>query len=223
MISLLNEQEFIMRTVAPSFALVLALSLAASAAHAAEQVRAAAPFTSINVQGPISITVDAGAAQQSVRVRGSDKFLNTVTSEVVNGELRVRMRDKNFTTTHDDQRIVISMAQLRAFNAEGAGETRINNVRGERLDVNYRGAGSMTINGQVKSLKMTAEGVGEVDTRALIANDVDIRFQGIGDVKVYAKDRLDAKVQGMGNLTYYGKPRTMNKSVAGIGSVNAGD
>ena len=212
-----------MRALAPSFALVLALSLAASAAQAAEQVRAAAPFTSIKVQGPISVTVDAGTAQQSVRVRGSDKFLATVISEVVNGELQVRMRDKNFTTSHADQRILISMPQLRAFNAEGAGEIKLNNIRGERLDVTYRGAGSMAINGKVKAFKMTAAGVGEVDTKALIANDVDIRFQGIGDVKVYARDKLDVTVQGMGKLSYYGKPKTMNKSIAGLGSVSAGD
>jgi opacity protein-like surface antigen len=204
-------------------ALVLALSLAATAAHAAEQVRAAAPFTSINVQGPISVTVDAGTAQQSVRVRGSDKFLNTVTSEVVNGELRIRMRDKNFSTNHDDQRIVITMPQLRAFNAEGAGEIKLNNVQGERLDVNYRGAGSMEIKGKVNTFTMTAEGVGEVDTKALIANNADIRFRGIGDVKVYAKDKLDVSVQGMGSLSYYGRPRTVNKSIAGLGSVSAGD
>ena len=203
--------------------LVLALAFSVNAAHAADQVRPAAPFTSISVQGPISVTVDAGAAQQSVLARGSDKFLNGLTSEVVNGELRLRMRDKKLNTDVGDQRIVIKMAQLRAFNAEGAGETKLNNIRGERLDVNYRGAGSMAINGQVKSLKMTAEGVGEVDTKALIANEVDIRFQGIGDVKVYAKEKLDAKVQGMGSLTYYGKPRAVNKSVQGLGSVKAGD
>ena len=133
------------------------------------------------------------------------------------------MRDKTLNNNVGDNRIVIKVAQLRAFDAEGAGEILLNNVRGERLDVNYRGAGRMEVNGQVKSLKMTAEGVGEVDTKALIANNADIRFQGVGDVKVYAKDRLDANVQGMGSLSYYGKPRTVNKSVQGIGSVSAGD
>jgi len=115
------------------------------------------------------------------------------------------------------------MPQLRAFAAEGAGEIKLNNVQGERLDVNYRGAGSMEIKGKVNTFTMTAEGVGEVDTKALIANNADIRFRGIGDVKVYAKDKLDVSVQGMGNLSYYGKPRTVNKSVAGLGSVSAGD
>jgi hypothetical protein len=217
-----QNRDIIMR----QSALVFALSLAAAAvnpASAADQSRSVAPFNSISVQGPISVTVDAGKAQQSLVLRGSDAFLREVTSEVVNGELRLRMRDKKNGKVNGDHNVVIAMPQLRAFNAEGAGENILNNVRGERLDVSYRGAGRMAINGQVKTFKMSAEGVGEVDTKALVANDVDIRFQGIGDVKVYARDRLDAKVQGMGSLTYYGKPRAVNKSVQGLGSVKAGD
>jgi hypothetical protein len=203
-------------------ALVVALSLAAFAAHADEQVRSAAPFTAISVQGPISVTVEAGTAQ-SVTVRGSDRFIKDLESEVVDGELRLRMRDKTFKSTRDDQRIVIAMPALRAFSAEGAGEIKLNKIKGERLDVNFRGAGSMDINGTVNTFKMKAEGVGQVDARTLIANNVDIRFQGVGEVQVYAKDRLDAVVQGMGSLRYYGKPRIVNKSAAGLGSVSAGD
>jgi hypothetical protein len=203
-------------------ALAAALSLTAVAAQANDQVRNAPPFKSISVQGPISVTVEAGTTQ-SLTVRGSDKFVKGLASEVVDGELRVHMLDKSFTTNKDDQRLIITMPELRAFSAEGAGEIKLNNIRGDRLDVNYKGAGSMGITGQVKSFRMKAEGVGEVNTKALIANNVDIDFKGIGDVQVYAKDKLDAVVQGMGSVKYFGNPRTVNKSVAGLGKVSAGD
>lgn len=205
--------------------LLAALALAAStatAAQAAEQVRPAAPFSSISVQGPISVTVDAGTAQ-SLTVRGNDKFVQGLVSEVVDGELRLRMRDKHFSTTSGEQRIHITLPALRAFRAEGAGEIKLNKIRGERLDVDYRGAGSMDINGTVKSFKMRAEGVGQVDAKSLVADNADIQFRGVGEVQVYARDRLDAVVHGMGSLRYYGKPRTVNKSAAGLGSVSAGD
>jgi len=203
-------------------ALVLALSLSFAAAHAAEQVRPAPAFSAIRVQGPISVTVEAGKAQ-SITVRGSDRFLAGLTSEVVDGELRLGMRDKHLSVGKGEQRVVVTLPALRAFKAEGAGETILNNIRGDRFDASYRGAGRMVINGQVKFFKMRAEGVGEVDTKGLIANEADVRFQGIGDVKVYAKDKLETVVQGMGTLTYYGKPRSINNSVNGIGSVDAGD
>jgi hypothetical protein len=166
--------------------------------------------------------VDAGKAQ-SLTMRGDARFIQDVTSEVVNGELRLRVREKKNISWKGDPRVVITMPALRAVEVEGAGEISLNQIRGERLDVNYRGAGRMAINGEVKTFRMQAEGVGEVDAKALVANDVDVGFRGIGDVKVTARNRLDAVVQGMGNLTYYGKPRTVNKTASGIGSVHAGD
>jgi len=202
-------------------ALAAALSFAATA-HADDQVRTMPAFTAISVTGPISIVVDAGKSQ-SLTLRGDARFLHDVTSEVVDGQLRLSVREKKNISWHGDPRVVITVPALRAVEVEGAGEIRLNQIRGERLDVNYRGAGSMNINGDVKTFKMQAEGVGEVDAKALAANDVDIRFRGIGDVKVTAKNRLDAVVQGMGKVTYYGKPRSVNKSASGIGSVEAGD
>jgi hypothetical protein len=204
-----------------TFAVAAAFSLAATA-HADDQVRSMPAFTAISVQGPISVTVDAGKAQ-SLTMRGDARFIQDVTSEVVNGELRLRVREKKNISWKGDPRVVITMPALRAVEVEGAGEISLNQIRGERLDVNYRGAGRMAINGEVKTFRMQAEGVGEVDAKALVANDVDVGFRGIGDVKVTARNRLDAVVQGMGNLTYYGKPRTVNKTASGIGSVHAGD
>lgn len=202
--------------------LAIALSLAAVAAHADEQVRTLAPFTSISVQGPVNIVVDAGATQ-AVSVQGSAKFLQELSSEVVDGELRLRMRNNRNTVTLGEARVVIAMPQLRAFEAAGAGETKLNNIKGERLAVRYRGAGSMRISGAVDTFKMQAEGVGDVDATTLIARNADVRFQGIGDIKVHAKEKLDVAVQGLGSLTYFGKPHTVTKSVAGLGTVRAGD
>jgi len=81
----------------------------------------------------------------------------------------------------------------------------------------------MKIAGKVKQLNLQAQGVGEVDARKLIAQDANVTFQGIGTVDIYASGKLDAQVNGMGELRYYGHPKTVNKSVSGIGSVKAGD
>lgn len=202
--------------------LTLAAALLLScAAQADDQVRSVPPFTSMKVQGPINVELKAGTAQ-SLTVRGDENFARGLVSEVVNGELRVHMRDKGVKATRQEQRIVVTVPALRAFSAEGAGEIRLDNIRGERFDVDYRGAGSMRLAGEVKSFRMTAEGVGEVNARGLVADKVDVRFRGIGDVQVYARQELDAVVQGVGSLTYFGKPPVVNKSASGLGSVTAG-
>ncbi|MGZ8295525.1 MAG: head GIN domain-containing protein [Telluria sp.] len=200
--------------------LAVLLCFASVSALADEQVRKVAQFKSISNTGPVNLLVEAGKPF-SVTVQGDSKFVSRVTTEVVNGELRIDMNENSNVTLRKHDRVVVTMPALSGFRAEGAGDTRLNNVQGDRLDVDYRGAGILVINGKVRQLRIDAEGVGEVDTRSLIAQDADVSFQGIGSVSIHAQNKLNANVEGMGSLTYYGNPRIVNKSVSGIGSVTA--
>lgn len=200
--------------------LAAVLSIASMTAHADEQVRSVTPFKGISVHGPVSLTVEAGKSY-SLKVYGDPRFIERVTSEVVDGELRLDMKDSKRNSIESSDRVVVTMPALQTFKGEGAGVMRLNNVRGERLDVNYRGAGRLAIDGEVRELRLRAQGVGEVDTKALLAQEADVSFEGIGSVNIYAREKLNANVRGMGNLTYYGNPRVVNKSVSGIGSVVA--
>ncbi|MGF6183296.1 hypothetical protein ABIB42_004351 [Massilia sp. UYP32] len=203
-------------------AIAALLTLASLSAQAAEQVRNVTPFKTIDARGPVSLVVEVGKAH-SVRVEGNQKFIERVTTEVVNGELRLGFEDKNTNNINikDGERVVVTMPELASFRGEGAGLMVLNNVRGEHFDVNYRGAGSLQMNGRVGHLRLNAEGVGEVVAKDLVAQDADVTFRGIGEVSVHAKNRLNASVQGLGNLTYYGKPQSVSRSVSGIGNVTA--
>ncbi len=200
---------------------LLPLFFSSTLALADEQVRKLPAFNAINSKGPISIALEAGKAQ-TLSVKGSDTFLANLVTEVVNGELMVSLKDKNFKSTSGDPRITITLPALRQLKVEGAGDATLRNIDGERIDISYQGAGSLTASGKIKWLRLKAQGVGQIDTRELKAEHVDVEFEGIGTVKVYASDLLNAVVEGMGSLIYYGNPRTFHKSVQGIGSVSAG-
>ena len=200
--------------------LAAVLSLASMSAHADEQVRSVTPFKGIAVHGPVSLVVEAGKSF-SLKVQGDPRFIERVSSEVVDGELRLDMKDSTRNSLENTDRVVVTLPSLQTFKGEGAGVMRLTKVRGERLDVNYRGAGRLTIDGEVRELRLRAQGVGEVDTRALLAQEANVSFEGIGSVNIHARDKLNANVRGMGNLTYHGNPRVVNKSVSGIGSVVA--
>lgn len=205
-----------------SVLLPVLLAATAATAHADEQLRPLQPFTAIDSKGPLSITVEGGKTQ-SVTVSGNEQFVSRVATEVVNGELKISMKGKGALTVNGDPRIIITMPTLVKFIGEGAGETVLKNIQGERLDVSYQGAGSFTASGKVALLRLKAQGVGEVNTKDMSAERADVNFNGLGSIKVTAHDTLNAVVNGMGSLTYYGKPRTINKTANGIGSVSAGD
>ena len=200
--------------------LLFAALVASPLAHADEQIRQVTAFNAIDIRGPISIEVESGK-EHSLLLRGDQKFLSGVVTEVVNGELKISMKDKNIKKTEGDPRVIVTMPQLRKLIADGAGEKILTKLNGPRVDISYQGAGRLLADGKIDWLRLKAQGVGEVDTQALLAKNVDVNFDGIGSVKVYSSGELNAVVRGMGELVYYGKPKVVHKSVAGIGSVSA--
>ena len=202
---------------------ILALLLASACASAAEQTRPLPAFDAVSTQGPINMVVEVGQAQSFV-LKGDDKFISSIETRVVGGKLLITFpkNKKNEMNINSDSKILIGMPALRAFHVEGAGSAELRNINGDSIDIGFQGAGRLVASGKVKFMKLNAQGVGDVDTKALLAQRADVRFEGIGAVKVYASERLDASVQGMGSLDYFGNPRVVNKTVEGIGSVRAG-
>jgi hypothetical protein len=201
--------------------LCLALMLTSTLTFAAEQTRNVAPFSAIEVRGPVDMVVQVGKPQ-SIQLKGDDKFLARLQTSVVNGKLVISF-PKNENNIKGDNKIMLGMPALTAFHLEGAGSAELNNIQGNSVDIGFQGAGRLVANGNVGQLKLVAQGVGDVNTKALLAKQANVSFEGIGAVKVHASERLDANVQGMGSLNYYGNPRIVNKTVEGIGSVKAGN
>ncbi|MYM70243.1 DUF2807 domain-containing protein [Pseudoduganella sp. FT55W] len=202
--------------------LIPALFAGLSAAHAAEATRTLPGFIAINAKGAFAMKVEVGK-KQSVVVSGEDKFVSLLKTEVIDNELQISLPEKQFSSSKGAPTITITVPSLSRVKVEGAGETLLNNVNTDRLDISYLGAGHLAANGKVKYLRLAAKGVGEVDTRKLQAERVDVQFEGVGNISVYASELLNAVAKGIGGLTYYGHPKTVNKDVAGIGSVKAGD
>ncbi|UGQ47917.1 head GIN domain-containing protein [Massilia endophytica] len=204
------------------FLLITALLLS-SAAHAAEDKRTFSPFRAIAINGPIDLEVRAGKAQ-SVTITGRETFIKKIGMQVEGEELKITYLEKNKSVNiMDGDKIIITVPSLVKCVVEGAGQVVLKDIKEERIDLSFQGAGRLAGSGQVNWLRVKGQGVGEVDLRDLKAQRTDVNFDGIGEVRIHAQDTLNAVVRGMGNLVYYGHPKKMNKSVMGVGEVKAGD
>lgn len=202
--------------------LISALFALGAAARAAESTRSLPGFIAINAKGAFAMKVEVGKPQ-SVQVSGEEQFVKLLKTEVIDNELQVFLPDKQFSSSKGAPTVTITMPSLSRVKLEGAGQTRLHNISTDRIDISYLGAGQLLADGKVKYLRLNAKGVGQVDTRKLRAERVDVQFEGVGDISVYASDLLNAVAKGIGGMTYYGHPKKVNKDVAGIGSVRAGD
>lgn len=200
---------------------LLSLTLLSSFAFAGEQTRSTTPFSSIRTQGALIVEVEVGSAY-SIKVKGDDKFLAKVVTDIAGDELLISYKEKDNIRLSDDLKVIITMPNLNKFKMEGAGMTTISKLSGDRFDLNYEGVGVLKISGKVNSFKLRAHGVGFVDAKDLIAADVDASVEGVGVVNVYASEKLKANVNGMGSLKYYGNPKSISKFADGIGGISAG-
>ncbi len=198
------------------------LLMVTAPAWSAEQTRDLPAFQSITSRGAFQVTVNVGQ-KQSIVISGSDAALARVSAEVLNNTLVLSTGERKDTRADEKVRISINVEQLKQFHLEGAGKTELNNVSGERLDLNYHGVGMLKANGKVQTLVIKAQGVGSINTRDLDAQHVHAKMEGVGSVKVRATESLQARVEGIGSLTYYGKPSRISKVVEGIGTVSAGE
>lgn len=204
-----------------TFATLATLTLASQLSFAAEQSRSLPEFKAINSKGAFKLVVNVGQSQ-SVTLKGPQKEIDLITTEVRNGELLLGHR-KNKDIDSDAIEIIINAPQLTKFSLEGAGATDLRHISGNEFAINYQGAGALRAEGSVTKLVLTAEGVGAIDARKLQSKNAEVSLNGVGSVKVYASQSLSAAVNGIGSLTYYGRPGQVSRAVNGIGHVGSGD
>ncbi|MTW09175.1 DUF2807 domain-containing protein [Pseudoduganella eburnea] len=201
---------------------LLAALLLPSLALAEDQVRKFDTFYGINVKGPVSVYVEVGKPQ-SVTISGEPDFIRRINADVNGGVLRVVYDETKRTSNKENNRITVTVPALTSYRILGAGESRVTNISGERIDISFEGAGAMYASGKVKLLRMKSQGVGQVTLKDLHAERADMDVNGMGDLTVYASDTLNLVANGMGSIKYFGHPKHFNKSANGLGSITAGD
>ena len=115
-----------------------------------------------------------------------------------------------------------STDRFNMLNTSGLIKT-IDNLNEDKFTCNINGVGSCELKGKVESFYVSVNGVGSVNAKQLIADDVVANLNGVGSVKLYAKNSLNASVNGVGGLTYFGNPAELILNDSGIGGITKGD
>jgi hypothetical protein len=156
--------------------------------------------------------------KQSIEIQGDDNILPLITMEVKNNTLRIKATQGYLPKS--TLKLSITTPKVDAFSLSGAGEVKLTNVKSESLKVELSGAGSLDASGEAKQLTVNLSGAGSVNAKDLHTDKAAINASGAGGIVVTVAEQLDANVSGAGSVDYYGDPKTVNKNVSGIGSVN---
>jgi hypothetical protein len=179
--------------------------------------RSLSSFKAIDTNG--AYTVDVTCQKPvSVEIETDDNILPLIKTEVRDGVLYVTSQERYNATKGVTLRV--SVPDLAAISSRGAGDIRIADAASNDLKIDSTGAASVKANGKAKSLTISSTGAGDVDTTKLQAEKARVSVSGAASIDVYASEQLDVSVSGVGSVNYSGNPKTVNKNVSGLGSVN---
>lgn len=174
-------------------------------------------FSAVDTSGAYEISVTC-QKPVGVEIEADDNLLPLIKTEVRDGTLFVS--DAQDYHSPQSPTLRITLPELISVANHGAGEVKINDANSNDLKIQSTGASSVDAAGKTKTVTISSTGAGNVDTSKLTAEKARVDVSGAANVDVYASDQLDVSISGVGSVSYAGNPKTVNKSISGIGTVN---
>lgn len=183
-------------------------------------------FDRIDLAGNYDVTVQTGA-KPSVHAKGQEKIMERLVVEVRDGTLRVHpKRESGFRLpwgrNHGKVMLNVTVPSLRATQLSGAGQVKINEVKGDRFEGGIAGSGDLIIDRvELAWLKIDIAGAGGVKAGSGHAKTAEYSISGSGDIdaKGIATETASVSIAGAGNVGAQAT-NTASVNIAGSGDVN---
>jgi hypothetical protein len=183
------------------------------------QTRDVARFTRIDNRASVDVRLHVGEAQR-VRVRGGEKVIDDVGTEVRDGTLHVTFDHHGFGG--NDVVVEASVPALTAVETSGSGDVDVDGIEADAFDLRSNGSADIWLAGTAGRLAVNVDGSGDADLGDLAARDARVFVGGSGDADVRADDKLDVTVDGSGDVRYHGHPQ-LTQNVDGSGDLSRAD
>jgi carbon monoxide dehydrogenase subunit G len=181
------------------------------------ETRELASFKAIDSEGAVDFDVTC-QKPVSFSIEADDNILPLIQTDVRDGVLYLRT-EKGYNSRAGIA-VRITVPNLESIKAAGAGKFHISDLKNDKFTVQTTGATALTALGETKSVEIRNSGAGKIDTNSLHAQKATVDISGAASVDVNATEQLDASVSGVGRVSYSGNPKTVNKSVSGMGIVS---
>ncbi|MBI3139560.1 MAG: DUF2807 domain-containing protein [Sphingobacteriales bacterium] len=195
-------------------------------------------FNGVRVSGAIDIYVRQDSVR-SVRVEADENLQQYVEVGTDGNMLEIHPRSGVNLRPTRSIRVYVGGPDLSRFNASGAcdiiSENKITSpgnlkvslsgacdtkleINAPDVEVSVSGAGSVTLKGETRNLRVDGSGSTDIKCFDLMAENVNVDISGAGNAEVFASVKLDVDVSGAADVRYKGNA-TVNQRISGAGTV----
>ena len=197
-------------------------------------------FTQVSIELLADVYIRQGDSFRC-RIDGARHGLENVEATVKNGELGIYRREKHHWFGSTERVIVIIEApnfEKLAFSGvgkmivenkltgknlhievNGPATLTLDSVDYQEVSIEMNGVGTISIGGKAALTNLQMNGTGWIDAYHLSAETATCETSGIGNISCNVSGELIARVSGIGGVRYRGTPKSLRKSVSGIGRV----
>src|SRR5262249_49114585 len=124
--------------------------------------RSLAPFDSVEVSCHGSIQAHT-QGQEVLEISGDDSIIPLISTEV-NKRTLYNRSNKEYESRNKLE-IIVSAPELKKVVFSGTGEANLSNLKNDRVEITFTGAGSLTASCETKEADITLSGAGSVDAK----------------------------------------------------------
>ncbi|GGE29872.1 head GIN domain-containing protein [Psychroflexus planctonicus] len=204
-----------------------------------EETRTLSGYTEIEISGNFEVELVQGIAGK-INIMAESNMLEHIVTEVQKGSLRIEVAKKMNLKPNEQIKITVPFEELEEIVMSGSGnlhskkpiEARKFEVKksgsgnmylsidaSRSLAITKSGSGNIEVDGKTKKLSLISSGSGDFKNEKFVADQVDIKLSGSGQIYLTCKDELSEKVSGSGNVKYKGNPSKKDIKTSGSGKV----
>src|SRR5260221_4845055 len=177
--------------------------------------RPIADFSALEVTGAYQIKWSSGKPALSIST--DQNLLPLIKTSVTGNTLQIEPEQTLAPTKGIT--INLSSASLADVRLTGAISFTASKLSGHELKLESNGASSISVDGSVTNLEATMSGASKLDAKSLQTQTATVSLNGASYADVTVTDTLNASISGTGLLTYSGNPKSVEKTVSGLGRI----
>ncbi|MCL5247421.1 DUF2807 domain-containing protein [Cellulophaga sp. 20_2_10] len=205
--------------------------------------RSVGDYEAISLAGFFDVELVNGK-EGSITLKGDENILEHIKTEVKNGKLVIKAeKGMNLTPSRNSKLLItVPVEHINEVTVSGSGDivgktTLVSNsfetsisgsgdinlkVEAKELKASMSGSGDINLSGSATDFTIRVSGSGDISAYDLQADYVKALVSGSADIKVTAKETLDARVSGSGDIRYRGNPKKIESKTSGSGGISKG-
>ena len=197
-------------------------------------------FDGVKTAGSFDLYVSQGD-DYTIRIEAEENLMKYITTEVENGELKVRVKRGVNLRPRQDMKVFVTAPRFKElgiagsgniiaetnlssdspmeFSISGSGDIRASAVDAPKITVRIAGSGNASLAGNTRDAVYRIAGSGDIKCRELKTENTEVHIAGGGNVWSFCSQNLDVHIAGSGDVHYAGNPVNVKQKIAGSGNM----